>query len=106
MTTYTFHQDQDNIDAIVELGTSFECARIIANFALLAPCYPGADYDKSLVHEYIGTTPEAANEYYNNLSDEEALSEAALALDAGLWSYEVLAVALGIPTFTPTANKN
>lgn len=102
MTTYTFHQNDENIAGIIQLGTDFECSRIIANFALLAPCYPGADYDKTLIWEYIGTTLDSANEYYNNLTDEEALSEAALALDAGLWSYEVLAVALGIPTFTPT----
>lgn len=101
MTTYTFHQNDENIAAIVALGETYECERIIANFALAAPCYPGADYDKTLIHEYIGTTLASAIEYYDSLTDAEALSEAALALDAGLWTAEVLGLALGTAATRP-----
>jgi hypothetical protein len=98
-TPYTFHQDDENIASIIRLAEQHDAARFIADLTITLPCFPGADYDKSLLWEYISTDIDGAREYYNRLTDEEALSEAALALDAGLWTAALIDAIL-----TRTAN--
>jgi hypothetical protein len=90
MTNNTFHVDQENVERIIQLGTDRNKARFLADFALNVPCFPDADYGKTMIWEYISTDEDGAHAYYASLTDEEALSEAALALDAGNWASHLI----------------